>query len=52
MRDLVVSERHALNPWLHTPECDQRIKSQLDAARPLVTWLAETVGPSTRARRR
>jgi uncharacterized protein (TIGR02453 family) len=52
MRDLVVSERHTLKPWLHTPECDQRIKSQLDAARPLVAWLAETVGPSTRARRR
>jgi uncharacterized protein (TIGR02453 family) len=50
-RELTVSCRHALEPWLHEPECDERIRSQLRAARPLVKWLAETVGPSTRPMR-
>jgi uncharacterized protein (TIGR02453 family) len=47
-RELTVSQRHPLEPWLHEPACDERIRSQLRAARPLVKWLAETVGPSTR----
>ena len=47
-RELTVSRRHALEPWLHEPACDERIRTQLRAARPLVKWLAETVGPSTR----
>jgi uncharacterized protein (TIGR02453 family) len=45
---LTVSRRHPLEPWLHEPACDERIRSELRAARPLVKWLAETVGPSTR----
>lgn len=48
-RRLTVSRRHALEPWLHEPACDDRIRSELRAARPLVKWLAETVGPSSRA---
>ena len=51
MRDLTVTRRHPLEPWLHQPACDERIRAQLVAARPLVVWLAETVGPSTRPRR-
>jgi uncharacterized protein (TIGR02453 family) len=47
-RELTVSCRHPLEPWLHEPACDERIRAQLLAARPLVKWLAETVGPSTR----
>ena len=50
MRQLTVSCRHPLEPWLHEPTCDERIRSALIAARPMVKWLAETVGPSTRAR--
>ncbi len=50
MRQLTVSCRHPLEPWLHEPTSDQRIRSALIAARPMVKWLAETVGPSTRAR--
>lgn len=49
MRQLTVSCRHPLEPWLHEPTCDERIRSALIAARPMVKWLAETVGPSTRA---
>jgi uncharacterized protein (TIGR02453 family) len=48
MKQLTMFHRHELKPWLHTPECDERIATQLKAARPLVTWLRETVGPSTR----
>jgi uncharacterized protein (TIGR02453 family) len=50
MRQLTVSCRHPLEPWLHEPICDERVRSALIAARPMVKWLAETVGPSTRAR--
>jgi uncharacterized protein (TIGR02453 family) len=50
MRQLTVSCRHLLEPWLHEPICDERVRSEMVAARPLVRWLAETVGPSTRAR--
>jgi uncharacterized protein (TIGR02453 family) len=52
MKELTVSRRHPLEPWLHTPECDELIKTQLTAARPIVTWLAENVGPSLRHRGR
>jgi uncharacterized protein (TIGR02453 family) len=50
-KQLTVSRRHALEPWLHEPACDERVRSELRAARPLVVWLAETVGPSTRPSR-
>ena len=49
MKQFTVSVRHPLEPWLHEPGCDDRIRSELRAARPLVKWLAETIGPSTRA---
>jgi uncharacterized protein (TIGR02453 family) len=46
LRDVTVSRRHPLEPWLHEPACDERIRSELEAARPLVAWLAENLGPS------
>jgi uncharacterized protein (TIGR02453 family) len=52
LKQLTVSHRHELEPWLHTAKCDRQVIAQLTAARPLVSWLAETVGPSTRPRRR
>jgi uncharacterized protein (TIGR02453 family) len=46
MKRLTVFRRHELAPWLHKPQCDKRIRSELDAAAPLVKWLAKSVGPS------
>lgn len=51
MRELTVFRRHPLEPWLHTDECDYRIQAELEAATPLVAWLTETVGVTTRPRR-
>lgn len=48
LKSLTVSRLHPLEPWLHEPICATRIRAELDATRPLVTWLAETVGPSMR----
>lgn len=52
LKEVTVARRHALGPWLHKPSCDELIETGLDAAAPLVRWIAETVGPSTRPRRR
>ena len=52
LRELTVSQRYPLRRWLHEPECDQRVRDGLEAARPLVKWLGEYVGPSTRPRER
>lgn len=49
---VLASVRWELEPWLHTPECGTRITAALEATRPLVRWLHEHVGPSTRAARR
>jgi uncharacterized protein (DUF2461 family) len=46
LKQLTVSRRHPLEPWLHEPACDELIRSELDAARPLVAWLGKHVGPS------
>lgn len=48
LKSLTVSRLHALEPWLHEPECGTRVRSELEATRPLVKWLADTVGPSVR----
>jgi uncharacterized protein (TIGR02453 family) len=50
MKEITVYRRHALEPWLHTPAAVGRIRTELEAARPLVTWLAKHVGPSQRPR--
>ena len=49
MRQLTVSCRHPLEPWLHDPRATNASDRRSIAARPMVKWLAETVGPSTRA---
>jgi uncharacterized protein (TIGR02453 family) len=50
LKNLTVSRRDALEPWLHTPSCDERVQAALEAAQPLVRWLTTTIGPSTRGR--
>ncbi len=52
LKRLALFHRHQLRRWLHTRECDRRVRSQLESARPFVTWLNEHVGPSTRPRPR
>ena len=39
LKSVVVHTRHDLAPWLHTPECDARVRAELEAAKPLVDWL-------------
>jgi uncharacterized protein (TIGR02453 family) len=51
LKQLTVHRRHALEPWLHEPACGDLIRTQLEAARPLVSWLAKHVGPSEVPRR-
>src|SRR5919109_375434 len=50
LKELTVHKRHALEPWLHRPACDELIRTELAGARPLVAWLAKHVGPSQRPR--
>jgi uncharacterized protein (TIGR02453 family) len=50
LKQLAVYNRHPLRRWLHTRECDKRVRAELESARPLVAWLAENVGPTTRSR--
>ena len=49
LKSVTVSRRHELGPWLHKPKADKLVKTQLDAARPLVAWLARHIGPSVSA---
>ena len=46
LKQLTVRRRHPLEPWLHDPVCDELIRTELEAVRPLVAWLAKHVGPS------
>jgi uncharacterized protein (TIGR02453 family) len=50
LKELAVYRRHALEPWLHEPACDELVRTELEAARPLVAWLSKHVGPSERPR--
>ena len=52
LKRLALYRRHPLRRWLHTRSCDRRVQTELEAARPFVTWLNEHVGPSTRPRPR
>jgi uncharacterized protein (TIGR02453 family) len=45
LRDLIVQRRHALEPWLHEPRCVDVVRGEFQAARSLVAWLTEHVGP-------
>ncbi len=47
MKRLTLFDRHKLGRWLHTAKCDERIRSQFEAAKPFVTWINQRVGPST-----
>jgi uncharacterized protein (TIGR02453 family) len=49
LKNITVFKRRAVGPWLHKRSADQLIAKQLDAARPLVAWLAKHVGPSVSA---
>src|SRR3982751_3428247 len=44
LKEITVYKRHPLEPWLHEPRCRDRIAAELEAARPLVAWLAKNVG--------
>jgi uncharacterized protein (TIGR02453 family) len=46
LKTITVHHRHRLEPWLHEPTCDELIRTELEAVRPLVSWLAKQVGPS------
>jgi uncharacterized protein (TIGR02453 family) len=50
LKELTVHRRHDLEPWLHTSACAERVRAELEAARPLVRWLGGHVGPSQRSR--
>jgi uncharacterized protein (TIGR02453 family) len=45
LKELAAYKRHQLEPWLHEPGCDERIRTELEGARPLVAWLRKHVGP-------
>jgi uncharacterized protein (TIGR02453 family) len=47
LKNITVSRRHKLGPWLHEPKADTLIAKQLGATRPLVAWLAKHIGPSS-----
>jgi uncharacterized protein (TIGR02453 family) len=44
LTNLTAFRRHELEPWLHKPACDERIRAELDGGRPLVNWLRKHVG--------
>jgi uncharacterized protein (TIGR02453 family) len=46
LKQITLHRRHELEPWLHEPVCDARIRAELDGATPLVRWLGAQVGPS------
>ena len=46
LKNLTVYARHPLEPWLHDERCRERVRTQLEATRPFVTWLGRQVGPS------
>jgi uncharacterized protein (TIGR02453 family) len=48
-RRLTVARLHPLGAWLHRREAGRRIREELLAARPLVRWLRQNVGPAQAA---
>jgi uncharacterized protein (TIGR02453 family) len=50
-KNLTVYCRHPLGPWLHERPAADLIRTQLEGARPLVSWLAKHVGASQSMRR-
>ena len=49
LKNLTVFRRHALAPWLHTAECDERVRGELESSRPLVEWLRGTISRAASA---
>ena len=47
LKNLTLYARHPLEPWLHDERCGERVRAQLDATRPFVSWLRKHVGPSS-----
>jgi uncharacterized protein (TIGR02453 family) len=45
LKRVTVYRRHEIGPWLHRPKADAMVHTELNAARPLVDWLAKHVGP-------
>jgi uncharacterized protein (TIGR02453 family) len=45
LKNLTVFARHPLEPWLHDERCREIVRRELEAAKPLVAWLARHVGP-------
>jgi uncharacterized protein (DUF2461 family) len=45
-KHLTVFRRHPLEPWLHEPAGTELVVRELDATRPLVSWIGKHVGPS------
>lgn len=50
LKRLTVSRRDDLRAWVHKPEAGRRIRESFVAAQPLVEWVREHVGPSTKGR--
>ncbi len=50
LKRLALYHRHPLRRWLHTRACDERVRAELESARPFVKWLNENVGVSERPR--
>ncbi|MGH2839398.1 MAG: DUF2461 domain-containing protein [Solirubrobacteraceae bacterium] len=48
LKHITLYRRHPLKRWLHQKTCTQRVRTELEAGRPLVRWLAKNVGPSQR----
>ena len=46
LKNLTLFARHPLEPWLHDARCRERVRAQLEAAQPFVSWLRKHVGPS------
>ncbi len=47
LKRMTLFHRSAVGRWLHTSSADDRIRAELDAARPFVAWLCKHVGAST-----
>lgn len=45
-KDLIAWRRWPVEPWLETPAAKDRVAEFFRAARPLVAWLDENVGPT------
>jgi uncharacterized protein (TIGR02453 family) len=51
LKHITLHRRHPLKRWLHQKTCRERVRTELDAAQPLIRWLREQVGPSQRPER-